>query len=239
LNLILFKPAEISAPLPRHDPRARHILEILRLKPDGSFDAGLIDGPRGKGRLIATPGESLLLDFTWNDPPPPLSPLHLVIGLPRPQTARDILRDSTSLGVAAMHFVKTEKGESSYAGSSLWKSSEWQQCLINGAAQAFCTRLPKVSHGRMLSETLVELPVDSLRIALDNYEATASLGSLPVDGNRPVVLAIGAERGWAPAERVLLINSGFVLAGLGPRVLRSETACVAAITLIKSKAGWF
>jgi 16S rRNA (uracil1498-N3)-methyltransferase len=238
LNLILFKTGETAGPLSRRDPRATHILEILRLKPGGSFDAGLIDGPKGKGRLLSITGETLLLDFSWGEPPPPLSPIHLVMGLPRPQTARDILRDLTSLGIEAMHFVRTEKGEASYASSSLWKSAEWQQCLVKGAAQAFCTRLPAVSSDRPLAEVLAELAPNSVRIALDNYEAAIPLSRWALDGSKPIVLAIGAERGWSGAERALLKREGFVLADLGARVLRAETACVAAVALLKAKAGW-
>jgi RsmE family RNA methyltransferase len=52
-----------------------------------------------------------------------------------------------------------------------------------------------------------------------------------------VVLAFGAERGWSAAERALLRESGFTFAHLGERVLRTETACLVAITLIRAKLG--
>ncbi|HEX7631862.1 MAG TPA: RsmE family RNA methyltransferase [Lacunisphaera sp.] len=238
MNIILFRPAEVELPLPRDDFRARHILNVLRRQPGDTFDAGLINGPRGKGSILSVDPDHLRLAFIWHEPPPPLNPLSLVIGLPRPQTARDILRDATTLGVAALHFVRTEKGEASYGQSSLWRSAEWEDCLLAGAAQAFCTRIPEVTHGRELAEVLAALPTGQSRLSLDNYEASTSLAEITLPANRAVTLALGAERGWADAERTLFRDQGFTLAHLGSRVLRTETACTAAIAVIKAKCGW-
>jgi 16S rRNA (uracil1498-N3)-methyltransferase len=238
VNIILFRPAEVQLPLPRSDSRARHILTVLRRQPGENFDVGVVNGPRGKGSVVSLDATHLRLAFTWNEPPPPPNPLVLVVGMPRPQTARDILRDATALGVAAMHFVRTEKGEASYARSSLWLSGEWEECLITGAAQAFCTRVPEVTHDRSLTEIVGNLPIGQARLALDNYEASAALADLHLPAVQPVVLALGAERGWADAERELFRHHGFTLVHLGSRVLRSETACIAAMALIKAKCGW-
>ncbi len=238
MNIILFRPAETDHPLPRRDPRAQHILKVLRRRPGDSFDAGLINGPRGKGTLVSVEQGQLSLAFAWGEPPPPLCPLVLLIGLPRPQTVRDILREATALGVAAMHFIRTERGEAGYANSTLWRSGLWEAYLISGAAQAGCTRLPEVTHGRSLLETIESLPAGAARFALDNYEAQAALTTCNLLGYKSAVLALGAERGWAAAERQLLRQNGFTLVHLGERVLRTETACIAAITLLKAKLGW-
>lgn len=238
MNIILFRPHEVELPLPRHDPRAGHILDVLRRGPGESFDAGLINGPRGRGTLVAVENGSLLITFVWGESPPSPSPLTLLIGLPRPQTARDILRDATSLGVAALHFVRTEKGEASYARSRLWQSGEWERHVIAGAEQAFCTWLPKVTHDHSLADALAGLPADTARLALDNYEAPLALSAYGPATRPAAVLALGAERGWSAGERAALRAAGFDFVHLGPRVLRTETACVAAVTLLKSRLGW-
>jgi len=65
------------------------------------------------------------------------------------------------------------------------------------------------------------------------------LGAVALPGPpAAVVLALGPERGWSPAERDLLRSEGFALAHLGPRVLRAETAAVAAVAIVKSRLGW-
>jgi RsmE family RNA methyltransferase len=154
------------------------------------------------------------------------------VAIPRPQTARKILSEATSLGVASMRFFQSEKGERSYASSALWTCGEWRRHLVDGAAQAFDTRLPEVTRHAGLGEALAALPQGCTRIALDNYEAAARLGGGRTP--RPVALALGAERGWSAGERSLLRESGFSLAHLGARVLRVETAVVAALSLLKA-----
>jgi RsmE family RNA methyltransferase len=246
VNIILFTADEISAPLPRSDPRARHLLDVLRRRAGDSFDAGLIDGPRGKGTLVAVTPGALALTFAWDAaPPPPPPPITLIAGLPRPQTARKILNEATALGVAEIHFAATGRGEPSYALSTLWSTGEWRRHLVAGAAQAFCTRIPRVTWTQTLPETLAALSAGATRIALDNYEAPQSLSrflaTLPsrsaCEPPRPLVLALGSERGWTSAERERLRASGFVLAHLGPRVLRAETAVIAAVTLARAHLG--
>jgi len=112
---------------------------------------------------------------------------------------------------------------------------EWRRHLIAGAAQAFDTRLPEMTHGLTLGAALAALPGNPIRIALDNYESPQPLSCLAID--RPVALALGPERGWSTAERNLLRAHGFTFAHLGQRVLRTETAVVAAAALIKAKLG--
>lgn len=243
VNLILFDSHEISAPLPLADPRAQHILKVLRRTVGDTFDCGLVNGPRGKATLAAVSATALSLDFAWDATPPPALPLiTLILGLPRPQTARDILRDATTLGVAALHFVVTEKGDPNYAHSSLWSSGEWRRHLIIGAEQAFDTHLPVVTHGQPLPATLAALaPVPDFspatRLVLDNYEAPAALSVCHVLRDKPIVVALGPERGWSAGERALFRAHAFAFAHLGPRVLRAETATLAAITLIRAKLG--
>lgn len=237
MNIILFNPREVELPLPQGDYRARHILDVLRRKPGDTFDVGLINGPRGKATLAAIQDGYLRLSFVWGAPPPPLAPIRLIVGLPRPQTARDILREGAALGVAAMHFVRTERGEPSYANSSLWASREWETLLVAGAAQAFCTRLPEVRHGLPLGEAIDALPAACTRLALDNYESPEPLGKKPLPPEAEVVIAIGSERGWSAAERKLLLQRGFSFVHLGDRVLRTETACIAAVSLLRAKLG--
>ena len=237
VNLILFEPAETTTPLPRNDPRATHILKVLRRRVGDTFDAGLADGPLGKGTLAAIHADTLSLTFCWHQtPPPPLDPITLIIGLPRPQTARDLLRDAAALGVAELHFVTTDRGESSYAQSTLWSSGEWRHHLLAGAQQAFDTRLPALTHGRTLAEALAAVPPASSRLALDNYESPTALSQVAALA-LPVTLALGPERGWSAAERDQLRASGFSLVHLGTRVLRAETAAIAALAIVRSKLG--
>jgi RsmE family RNA methyltransferase len=237
VNLILFEPHELDTPLPPGDRRAIHLLKVLRRQVGDAFDAGLVNGPRGRCTLARVDAVGLSLTFRWGSPPAPLDPITLIVGLPRPQTARDLLREMTSLGVAHLHFVATTKGEPNYAASTLWSSGEWRRHLIAGAEQAFATQLPGVSWGRTLPDVLASLPAGGTRVALDNYEPAGALGQVSLPGDPAVVLAIGPERGWSGDDRTALRTHRFSLVHLGPRILRVETAAIAAVSILRARGG--
>jgi len=236
MNLVLFEPTELAPPLPRSDPRAQHILTVLRRAVVDEFDVGEVNGPRGKALLTAVTPQELHLRFTWDIAHPPPAPLDLIVGLPRPQTARDILRDATTLGVTALHFVRCARSDANYATSSLWSSGEWRRHTLSGAAQAFDTHVPEVSWHQTLADTLQEPPrPDGIRVAADNYDTDQAFAALRVTSpTRPVTLWIGPERGWDNADRALLDAAGVERRHLGSRVLRTETATVAALSLIQA-----
>jgi RsmE family RNA methyltransferase len=232
LNLILFEPGEIGLPLPRTDPRAAHLEKVLRRAEGDLFDAGIVNGPRGKGRVCRVAADAITFTFEPTAEPAPADPIDILVALPRPQTARKILNEAASLGVGAIRFFGSEKGEPGYAASTLWSSGEWRRHLLDGAAQAFDTRVPGVTRDERLPDAIARLAPGSGRVALDNYEATRRM--TPSGLRFPLALAFGPERGWSDAERRALRDSGFELAHLGPRVLRTETAVVAALALAKA-----
>ncbi|HWL16590.1 MAG TPA: RsmE family RNA methyltransferase [Opitutus sp.] len=236
MNLILFEPAEIALPLPRTDRRAIHLLDVLHRQPGDTFDAGLIDGPRGKGTLVRIDADVLELAFAWTSQPAAPEPIVVILGLPRPQTARDVLRDATTLGVGALHFVRTARSDPNYATSRLWTTDEWRRHVVAGAEQAFDTRLPAVTHDRTLAAALSDIAAGTRRLALDNYEASQPLGRMRALA-APVCVALGPERGWADADRELLRQHAFEFVHLGSRVLRAETALVATLTLVRAQLG--
>ncbi len=240
MNLILFESTELAAPLPLADPRARHLLDVLKRPTGDTFDVGVVNGPRGKATLTAVTAETLALTFVWDAPLVPLAPTTLLIGLPRPQTARDILRDATTLGATCIHFVVTERADPNYSTSTLWTSGEWRRHCLAGAAQAFDTRIPEITWTHTLASAISTLPTPlQNRIALDNYEASTPLrvchllGDKPSESIESKVLAIGPERGWGASDREALRVAGFTLAHLGTRVLRVETAVIAALAIIR------
>jgi RsmE family RNA methyltransferase len=234
MNIILFEEHEIGSPFPRDDQRVVHVLEVLRRQIGDSTDVGIVDGPRGKAILKTVGVDEVTFQFTWGDDPEALLSIDLIVGLSRPQTCRKILQEATSLGVRSILFISTDRGEASYATSGLWTTDQWKKLVRAGVEQAFSTRFPRVQFDVGLSDAIECTDPSDKRICLDNYEATIELlqAADGIPAQNSVVLAAGSERGWSARERNLFRQHNFVLAHLGERPLRTETATIAAISVV-------
>ncbi len=235
MNIILFK--DIPKKISIKDKRGQHIIKILKLKTGDEFNCGLVNGPSGIGSITSIDQD--WIHFTWEKTVDsvPLYPLTLLIGYTRPISSKRILREAASLGVERIVFVGTDTGEKSYRDSNLWKG-EYRGFLMDGAQQAASTGLPEVEFYRDLQSFFRESGnySDTDMIVLDNIEPAVKLSKYTPVGSS-CLIAIGSERGWSERERKLFRRNDFTFASLGSRVLRTETASTAGITLLLARMG--
>lgn len=177
--------------------------------------------------------------------------LTILLGHPRPPVLRRLLKDLTTIGVGEILVAPGELTERSYLDSKVWEPRALKGALVEGASQGGSTALPEVHRFPTLRRGLDYLdqldhsegpaPVAAsgdVRILLDK-DAERSLFSLLFrpSGLPPVrsrgVLCVGPERGWTDGERQLLLRRGFLPAGLGDRVLRTETAALVGATWLR------
>ena len=234
VNLVLITPDEAAAGLPAEDARARHLTETVGLAAGGTFHVGVEGGLRGIATIV---GLSPRLTFTvaWELSAQARLPLTVLVGLPRPQTAKKILHDLASLGAARIIFFEAEKGDPGYVASSLWKDVEWRGHVLKGTEQACSTLVPEVTRVASLAEALAGLDAAAWKLALDPYEATGA-PELAAPATA-AVLALGPERGFAEAERSALRKAGFAFAHLGDRILRVEAAALVGGALMLAQLG--
>ena len=214
---------EAKSGLAPDDPRARHLRETVGLAVGGTFHVGIENGLRGIATITAlTP--QLAFSVSWEKSPQACLPLTVLVGLPRPQTAKKVLHDLASLGAARIIFFESAKGDPGYLTSSLWKDGEWREHVIKGTEQACSTLVPEVTRVSSLAAALALIDLAAWKLALDPYEAT-SAPEISAPANS-AVLAIGPERGFADEERATLRQAGFAFAHLGDRILRVEAAAL-------------
>ena len=233
VNLVLITEAEVDAGLAMDDPRSRHLLETVKLVSGQTFHVGLENARRGIATLKAV-SPRVLFSVVWEKSTQCRLPLTVLVGLPRPQTAKKVLHDLASLGAAKIIFFEAEKGDPGYLASSLWKDGEWREHVVKGTEQACSTLVPEVTRVTSLAEAIALTNSKAWKVALDPYEATG-----PIDTGENIsaaaVLAIGAERGFSDRERSTLRAAGFTMAHLGDRILRVEAAALVGGAIILSQ----
>ncbi len=225
--------------IPKEDERAKHIIEILKLKAGDEFKMGIVNQSEGKAKVEKITEEGVTISYTPLVKPE-LYPVTLLCAQVRPICMKRILREAVSLGVGCIILTGSDTGEKSYLSSNLYKTDEYKEYLLDGAMQSCHAGLPEVIFTNTVDGALKKLSEDigldgdavSL-IILDNVVGAVALSKSEV--KKRAVLAIGPERGWSQRERDLFVAHGFKPMLLGSRVLRTETACSTGVAVLLSR----
>ncbi|MEI6863380.1 MAG: 16S rRNA (uracil(1498)-N(3))-methyltransferase [Candidatus Omnitrophota bacterium] len=214
--------------------RHKHILEILKSTPGDELVVGVIDGNIGKGRIVAINDKSVEIEVILSKEPPHSVPGTLVLAMPRPIVFNRLLGHITALGIKKIILIHSKRVEKSYWKSPVLKEENIRAQLILGLEQAKDTIVPDVSC-RMKFKSFVEneLPciVKGTRAFVAHPETKESI---PCGLNGAFTLVIGPEGGFLPDEIDALKRAGCRCVSLGGRILRVETAVVAALSRLSS-----
>ena len=236
MNLILLDAPDFPEPAVARltDGRARHITSVLKAKPGAILRIGLRNGPRGAGTLLAGTEHEVLLACAFEEKPPPRPPLDLLLALPRPKVMKRLWAQLAALGVGRIMLTNAARVERNYFSTHVLDPAFYTTLLIEGLQQAQDTRLPLVSVHRqfkpLIEDELATLSDAPLRLMADPAHGGAGPSSPSAPGR--ILLAVGPEGGWVPFERDLLARHGFAPFGLGARTLRSDTACIALLSVL-------
>ena len=236
MNLILIEPHEVDGDRATlSDEHAAHIREVLRAQVGDNIRVGLLDGPRGTASIVALNADAVELRCEWEKEIPPVPRVDLLLALPRPKVMRRLWAQLAALGVGRLALTNAAKVERNYFDTHVIQPATYRPLLLEGLQQAQDTRLPLVSVHKqvkpLVEDRLDEFFPHTLRLLADPA-ATASLAEkISSDFSGRILLAVGPEGGWTDFERGLFARAGFETIGLGPRTLRTDTACIALLAL--------
>ncbi|MBI5584335.1 MAG: 16S rRNA (uracil(1498)-N(3))-methyltransferase [Deltaproteobacteria bacterium] len=216
---------------------ARHILKVLRL---GAGDpVVLFDGTgwEGLARIARVEGGKIYLSIREQRflPKDSLLKIRLAVPLIRPQPLEWILQKGTELGVFAfIPYYSTYSGPKAFRQDGGEKRSRWERIIAAAGKQCGRNRLPILENPVSLDRVL-ESEGTGLRII--PYEEETAYTFRNLADNTPkveeVLACIGPEGGFSPDEIKQAREKKFLPLSLGPRVLRSETAALALVTLLQ------
>lgn len=218
---------------------AAHLARVLRLREGDACVLFNGDGHDYPARLVALDKRQVRARIEAAQPLRNESPLRIVLlqGVARGEKMDLILQKATELGVAQILPVDSERSEVKLSGERLHKRlAHWQGVVVAACEQSGRARVPEVAAPQPLIAAAAALPDDALRLLLDPQGAHV-LSSLQAPVSQRVVIAIGPEGGWSPRDRQALEAAGFQGLRLGPRVLRTETAGLAAIAALQARLG--
>jgi 16S rRNA (uracil1498-N3)-methyltransferase len=160
----------------------------------------------------------------------------LLQGLPKGDKLEWVLQKATELGVSAVWPVVTARSVARPRADALGaRHTRWQRIVEEAARQSGRADVPEVTALRVLDEAVRALPPGVRLLVLDEEERSERLGRAAGDG--PLALVVGPEGGLGREEVDALRAAGGVPVSLGPLVLRTETAGLAALAVLRHLDG--
>jgi 16S rRNA (uracil1498-N3)-methyltransferase len=219
---------------------AHHAVHVLRLRAGEALT--LFDGRGGEydGRIAAIERLRVTVDVLAHHARERESPLAvtLVQGVSAGEKMDFTVQKATELGVATLQPVVAARSTGRIAGErAAQKRAHWQRVAIAACEQCGRNRVPQVLAPLQLEEYCRARAAGSALLL--SPEAQLGLREAAARLQGPAALAAGPEAGFTAAEEAMLAQAGFVPVRLGPRVLRTETAALAALAALNALAGDF
>lgn len=227
---------------------ARHV-QVLRMQPQMTIT--LFDGQGGEYEAVihAMGKSSVAVQVTQHNHIEREANLavHLALGVPANERMDWLVEKATELGVASIQPLMTERGVLRLAGERAEKKqAHWQAIAHAACEQSGRNHVPKIHAVKTLSEYLAEqraakqegVSVPHLILSLQNNSKplAALLQAISSKGHHsdlgPIFVLSGAEGGLSPVEESKALAAGYQPVTLGNRVLRAETAAIAALVTL-------
>ncbi|MBF0330568.1 MAG: 16S rRNA (uracil(1498)-N(3))-methyltransferase [Candidatus Omnitrophica bacterium] len=233
MNLILLFPKDIIPGTGRvrlTGRRQAHVLEIHRACLGDRLVVGMENGKTGQGCVTRLTSDELEMDVVFNAAPPPKIPVVLCVAMMRPIVFKRVLQTAAAMGVEAVHVFHSRQVEKSFWQSTALQPEEVFEQLVLGLEQAKDTVVPSVSFHKQF-KPFVEDALPGLLVGRQGVVADPS-GAVLLPERSPKVLIIGPEGGFIPYEIEKFSEAGCIVFGLGPRILRVETAVTSLLSLL-------
>jgi 16S rRNA (uracil1498-N3)-methyltransferase len=219
---------------------AAHVSRVLRLRAGDALTLFNGSGGESAGTILSSKGGTVTVAVGEAREPVRESPLRTILaqGVSRGERMDLTVQKATELGVSLILPVLTERSVVRLdAQQTARKLGHWRKIAVAACEQCGRNRLPEITAPVSLKEMLRTDLKASTHLLL-SPEATLRVAELPRPTSGVTVL-IGPEGGLTDEEDESVRAAGFLAVRLGPRVLRTETAALAALALLQREFGDF
>jgi 16S rRNA (uracil1498-N3)-methyltransferase len=219
--------------------QADHLARVLRAQPGQIFDV-VAGGFLHRAEITNVTDHEVLFTLHEELESDAALPLHLLLAVFKFDHLEWAIEKATELGVSRITPILARRTEKHLALAAPKRAERWRRIALEAAKQSRRTDIPEIADPIQLKPAL-DQEKSSLRILLSETEQattltaalTASIEPPPTanDSQKTCALAIGPEGGWTPEEMSLFTQHEWQHVTLGPRILRAETAAIAAIAI--------
>jgi 16S rRNA (uracil1498-N3)-methyltransferase len=219
--------------------QAEHLTRVLRAQPGMEADV-VAGGHVFHAQVAAVSPHEVRFNLISELDAEPALPVTLVMAVYKFDHLEWAIEKATELGVAAVAPVISRRTDKHLAEAAKARTERWRRIVQEAAQQSRRSDVPVVYDPVPLSAR-VRAASEATRIVMAEQERTTTLRNAldealaAAESEMPTLeIAIGPEGGWAPEEEALFDANGWRAASLGPRILRAETAAIAALAVVAS-----
>lgn len=216
--------------------QALHLSRVLRAEPGQVYDV-VADGFVYRAE-ITTVSESAVV-FTLHEEleSEAALPLHLLLSVFKFDHFEWAVEKATELGIARITPVLARRTEKHLAQSAAKRAERWRRIALESSKQSRRVDIPTIADPLPLKAALAAESATATRILLSETEQSQTLIGALAGVTGTAAIAIGPEGGWTPEEMALFAENHWQAVTLGPRILRAETAAIAAIAVCSAYLG--
>jgi len=217
--------------------QATHLARVLRAEPGQIYDV-VANGFLHRAEITSVTDSEvhfLLHEELESDA---ALPLYLLLAVFKFDHMEWAIEKATELGIARITPILARRTEKHLAQSASKRVERWRRIALEASKQSRRTTIPDIADPIPLKQAL-EQEQSPTRILLSETEQATSITAALLDAKSSLqetdtAIAIGPEGGWTPEEMALFTQHQWQPVTLGPRILRAETAAIAAIAIISA-----
>ena len=239
MRYFFIDPSRVTGPeVPITGSEAHHIKNVLRLQPGDGLK--LFDGTgfEYEAAIVRVSAQKVTVEIQHKARAAVPSGVHIIVAQAflKEKKMDDLVRKLCELGMSRWVPFFSERSIARPDAKRLQaRSQRWQRIATEAVKQCRRVDTPQIVGARSFEEMLDFSQNCDVRIVFWENETSPLAPGLASKDNPPqkILLMLGPEGGFSDQEIERLQNSGFISAGLGPRILRAETATIAAVTLVQ------
>ena len=217
---------------------AHHLIRVLRFKVGDKIRVFDQSGYEWDAEIVAKKRQSVEVALFQRNQPDVESPVKITLlqSISKSKRMDMVMQKATELGV---HKIVPMMSKNSVirlnTKNTTRKMSHWKKITISASEQSGRVKLPVISEPQKLNQELLNLHKQDLGFFLD----TTGSDNFNAEKAENITLAIGPEGGFSNEEKIMAKRSGYKIVKTGPRLLRTETAPIMALSILQYLYGDF
>lgn len=210
---------------------AHHLTRVLRVEAGQKFE--ISDNSRVWLAQVETARKNLVTFTVLHEiePAPELATITLYAALIKFERLEWTVEKATELGASRIAPVETNRSEQGLFQGATKRVERWRRIAREASEQSRRLRVPEIADPAKLDSAIADRSTHRILLH-ENPGVAPLLQAIRISPGDSISLLVGPEGGWIEEERRRLVESGWTAAGLGPLVLRAETAVCAALAVL-------